>query len=92
MVSWKKCLQNLLEKNIGITKIATMVGVPAQVLADLKHDRMEEPPFSMGLRLLDFHLDMCGEENTHKLWEERPLERNARREISALERSGPTTH
>jgi hypothetical protein len=64
MIEWTRLLENLQWVGVGVTQAATMAGVPAAHLSDLVKGKVEEPPFSTGIKLLDLHLDACP--NKHK--------------------------
>lgn len=44
-----------------MTQVATAAGIPASHLQGLWRGEVLEPPFSVGLKLLDLHLDRCPE-------------------------------
>lgn len=58
-IDWRKLLSNLASRNIGIRDVANITMTPAQTLAELSKRKMTEPPFSVGIRLLDLHYDRC---------------------------------
>lgn len=64
MINWNQLLENLQWAGLGITQAATFAGVPASHLSDIAKGKVEEPPFSTGIKLLDLHLDACP--NKHK--------------------------
>jgi hypothetical protein len=59
MINWPQLIENLQWAGLGVTRAATMAGVPAAHLSDIARRRVEEPPFSTGVKLLDLHLDAC---------------------------------
>jgi len=59
MIDWYQLIENLQWAGLGVTRAATMAGVPASHLSDIARRRVEEPPFSTGVKLLDLHLDAC---------------------------------
>jgi len=59
MINWNLLLENLQWAGLGVTRAATMAGVPAAHLSDITRRRVLEPPFSTGVKLLDLHLDAC---------------------------------
>jgi hypothetical protein len=59
MIDWYQLIENLQWAGLGVTRAATMAGVPAAHLSDIARRRVEEPPFSTGVKLLDLHLDAC---------------------------------
>jgi hypothetical protein len=67
MIDWTALITNLQRKNIGVTKAASMAQVPAGIVADLARQRLLEPPFSVGVRLLDLHSDIAPERHNELL-------------------------
>ena len=59
MIDWRKVTQNLSKRGIGMTQAATVAGIPAGQLSSLWTGRALEPPFSVGVKLLDLHFDRC---------------------------------
>lgn len=61
MINWRRVVSNLSKRGLGMTQVATAAGIPASHLQGLWRGEVLEPPFSVGLKLLDLHLDRCPE-------------------------------
>lgn len=61
MIDWEQLKKNFVSKRLGMTQVANAVGIPAAQLQPLWKGEALEPPFSVGVKLLDFHLDRCPE-------------------------------
>ena len=59
MINWKRLVINLMKHNIGMNQAASRIGVPAGFLQPIWLGYVEEPIFSVGIKLLDLHLDVC---------------------------------
>lgn len=68
-INWLQVLENLQWVGIGVTQAASLAGVPASHLADIAKKKVEEPPFSTGLKLLDLHHDACFQKHSQLLEE-----------------------
>ena len=59
MVNWKLLVKNLMNARIGMNQAASRIGVPTGFLQPIWLGHAEEPAFSVGIKLLDLHLDVC---------------------------------
>lgn len=60
-IDWRRLLDNLAERNMGIRDVANYTMTPAHTLNELKKRHLTEPPFSVGVKLLNLHYDRCPE-------------------------------
>lgn len=60
MIDWQKVVLNL-RRHGSLETIARRVGSDGRHLRRLARGEVEQPRFNTGVRLLDLHLDLCGD-------------------------------
>jgi transcriptional regulator with XRE-family HTH domain len=66
VIDWSKVTNNLRQRRVSLAKIARETGADPVTLQRLARGEIHEPRFSVGIRLLDLHKDVCPERH-HQL-------------------------
>lgn len=66
VIDWQQLALNL-RKHGSLTARSVKMGYCHSYLNQLARAQIFEPRFSIGLELLDLHLDLCGQQLTEKL-------------------------
>jgi hypothetical protein len=67
LVDWQQCALNI-RRHVSLEKAAIELGRNRRWLYCISDGKTLDPAFSDAVRLLDLHLDLCGPEETEKLW------------------------
>ena len=59
MINWQTVLLNLQNQYKPLETVAREVGAGAPALRNIARGETKEPKFSVGVKLLDLHLDHC---------------------------------
>ncbi len=68
-INWSSLVANFQRKRIGVAELALKANVTPQEISDLLHERILEPAFMSGLRLLAVHSDYFPERHRQLLEE-----------------------
>jgi hypothetical protein len=67
IIAWQTCALNLRQAGMPLAQVDRRIGEWKGFAAKLANGDIQEPKFSQGLKLLDLHVALCGEEKTAAL-------------------------
>lgn len=66
-INWQACALNIRQAGISLARAADRCGMDQATLQRLARGEIREPRFSQGVKLLDLHLDLCGDKHKELL-------------------------